>query len=135
MGDIQTHTLSTDGFATKSQVGDYTLDIDATNETGPNPNEVLVADYAACILPAFPTGAQQVGHDDLGKVQIDAEADLDDGDDLSAIRFDIYVEADLDDETLADITERAEGICHVHTALRDDLAAEITVHGGADIQG
>ncbi|WP_136588974.1 OsmC family protein [Salinigranum halophilum] len=135
MGDIQTHTLSTDGFATKSQVGDYTLDIDATNETGPNPNEVLVADYAACFLPAFRVGAQQVGHDDLGKVQIDAEADLDDGDDLSAIRFDIYVEADLDDETLADITERAEGICHVHTALRDDLAAEITVHGGADIQG
>ena len=135
MGDIQTHTLSTDGCATKSQVGDYTLDIDATNETGPNPNEVLVADYAACFLPAFRVGAQQVGHDDLGKVQIDAEADLDDGDDLSAIRFDIYVEADLDDETLADITERAEGICHVHTALRDDLAAEITVHGGADIQG
>ncbi|WP_318569681.1 OsmC family protein [Salinigranum marinum] len=133
MADIQTHTLSTDGFASKSQVGDYTIDIDATNETGPNPNQVLVADYAACFLPAFRVGGQQTGHDDLGAIQIDAEADLDDGDDLSGIRFDIYVEADLDDETLADITERAEGICHVHAALREDLYADVTVHGGVEI--
>jgi organic hydroperoxide reductase OsmC/OhrA len=133
MADIQTHTLSTDGFASKSQVGDYTIDIDATNETGPNPNQVLVADYASCFLPAFRVGGQQTGHDDLGAIQIDAEADLDDDDDLSGIRFDIYVEADLDDETFADITERAEGICHVHTALRADLSADITVHGGVEI--
>jgi organic hydroperoxide reductase OsmC/OhrA len=135
MADIQTHTLSTEGFASKSQVGDYTLDIDATNKTGPNPNEVLVADYAACFLPAFRVGGQQTGHDDLGKIQIDAEADLDDDDDLSAIRFDIYVEADLDDDEFAEITERAEGICHVHAALRESLYADVTVYGGADIQG
>jgi organic hydroperoxide reductase OsmC/OhrA len=133
MADIQTHTLSTDGFASKSQVGDYTIDIDATNETGPNPNQVLVADYASCFLPAFRVGGQQAGHDDLGAIQIDAEADLDDDDDLSGIRFDIYVEADLDDETFADITERAEGICHVHTALREGLSADVTVHGGIEI--
>src|SRR6056297_2609592 len=122
MTDIETTTVSEEGYATTSQVGDFELSIDATDETGPNPNAVLVADYASCFLPAFRVGGNKEGHDDLGKVQIDAEADLDDGDDLSAIRFDIYVEADLDDETLADITERAEGICHVHTALRDDLA-------------
>ena len=114
MADIQTHTLSTDGFASKSQVGDYTIDIDATNETGPNPNQVLVADYASCFLPAFRVGGQQAGHDDLGAIQIDAEADL-------------------DDETFADITERAEGICHVHTALREGLSADVTVHGGIEI--
>jgi organic hydroperoxide reductase OsmC/OhrA len=135
MADIQTHTLSTEGFASKSQTGDFTLDIDATGETGPTPNQVLVADYASCFLPAFRVGGQQTGHDDLGKIQIDAEADLDDDDDLSAVRFDIYVEADLSDEEFAEITERAEGICHVHAALREDLAAEISVHGGADIQG
>jgi organic hydroperoxide reductase OsmC/OhrA len=134
MTDIQTHTLSTDGFATKSQVGDFTLDIDALNEDGPNPNQVLVADYASCYLPAFRVGGQQVGHDDLGKIQIDAEADLDGDDDLSAVRFDVYVEADLDDETFADIADRAEGICHVHAALREELHADVTVHGDADIQ-
>jgi organic hydroperoxide reductase OsmC/OhrA len=130
MTDIQTHTLSTDGFATKSQVGDFTLDIDALNEDGPNPNQVLVADYASCYLPAFRVGGQQVGHDDLGKIQIDAEADLDGDDDLSAVRFDVYVEAD----TFADIADRAEGICHVHAALREELHADVTVHGDADIQ-
>jgi len=131
MSDIQTSTVSEDGFASTSQVGDFEFTIDATGETGPGPNAVLVADYAACFLPAFRVGGQQRGHDDLGKVQIDADADLDDDDDLAAIRFDVYVEADLDDETLAEIVERAEGICHVHSALRSELHAEITAHGDA----
>jgi organic hydroperoxide reductase OsmC/OhrA len=135
MADIQTHTLSTEGFASKSQVGDFTLAIDATGESGPSPNQVLVADYASCFLPAFRVGGQQTGHDDLGRIQIDAEADLDDDDDLSAIRFDVYVEADLSDEQFDEITERAEGICHVHAALREGLHADVAVHGGADIQG
>jgi organic hydroperoxide reductase OsmC/OhrA len=134
MSDIQTHTLSTEGFASKSQVGEFTLDIDALGDDGPTPNQVLVADYASCFLPAFRVGGQQTGHDDLGTIQIDAEADLDDDDDLSGIRFDVFVEADLSDEEFDEITERAEGICHVHAALRDGLHADITVHGGADIQ-
>jgi organic hydroperoxide reductase OsmC/OhrA len=134
MTDIQTHTLSTEGFASKSQVGDFTLDIDALGDSGPTPNQVLVADYASCFLPAFRVGGQQEGHDDLGKIQIDAEATLDDDDDLASVSFDIYVEADLSDEVLDAITERAEGICHVHTALREELHADISVHGGANIQ-
>ena len=131
MSDIQTSTVSDDGFASTSQVGEFELTIDATDETGPNPNAVLVADYAACFLPAFRVGAQQRGHDDLGTVQIDADADLDDDDDLEAIRFDIYVEADLDDGTLTEVVDRADGICHVHSALRSELRAEVTVHGNA----
>ncbi|WP_144900965.1 OsmC family protein [Halobellus captivus] len=131
MSDIQTSTVSEEGFASTSQVGDFELTIDALGEAGPDPNSVLVADYASCFLPAFRVGGQQRGHDDLGKVQIDADADLDDDDDLEAIRFDIYVEADLDDETLAEILERAEGICHVHSALRAELRADATVHGDA----
>ncbi len=130
MSDIRTSTVSNDGFASTSQAGEYELTIDPTDETGPGPNAVLVADYAACFLPAFRVGAQQRGVDDLGTVQIDADADLDD-DDLEAIRFGVYVEADLDDETLAEIVERAEGICHVHSALRPELHAEISVHGDA----
>ena len=131
MSDIRTSTVSDDGFASTSQAGEYELTIDPTGETGPGPNAVLVADYAACFLPAFRVGAQQRGVDDLGTVQIDADADVDDDDDLEAIRFGVYVEADLDDETLAEIVERAEGICHVHSALRPELHAEISVHGDA----
>ena len=131
MSDIQTSTLSDEGFASTSNAGEFELTIDATGETGPDPNTVLVADYAACFLPAFRVGGQQRGHDDLGKVQIDADADLDGDDDLEAIRFDVHVEADLDDETLAEIVDRAEGICHVHSALRPELRAEVTAHGDA----
>ncbi|MEM4780993.1 MAG: OsmC family protein [Halalkalicoccus sp.] len=131
MTDIETSTVSEEGFVSNSQVGDFELTIDATDEEGPNPNAVLVADYASCFLPAFRVGGQQRDHDDLGKLQIDAEADLDGDDDLSAIRFDIYVEEDLDDDELDEIVERAEGICHVHAALREELHADISVEGGA----
>lgn len=131
MSDIETTSVSEQGFATNSQVGDFSLTIDATDEEGPNPNAVLVADYASCFLPAFRVGGQQRDHDDLGQLQIDAEADLDGDDDLSAIRFDLYVEADLDDSELDEITERAKDICHVHAALREELHADISVEGGA----
>lgn len=131
MTDIETTTVSEEGFASTSQVGDFELSIDALDEAGPNPNAVLVADYASCFLPAFRVGAQKERVDDLGKVQIDAEADLNDEDDLSAIRFTVHVEADLSDEQFDAIVERAEGICHVHAALIPELHADVTVHGGA----
>jgi len=131
MSDIQTSTVSEAGFTSTSQVGEFELTIDALGEDGPDPNSVLVADYASCFLPAFRVGGQQRDHDDLGKIQIDADADLDDDDDLEAIRFDIYVEADVDEETLADILDRAKNICHVHSALREELRADATVHGDA----
>jgi organic hydroperoxide reductase OsmC/OhrA len=131
MSDIETTTVSEEGFGCTSQVGDFDMAIDATNETGPDPNSALVATYASCFLPAFRVGGQQRGEDDLGKIQIDSSADLNDDDDLTAIRFDIHVEADLSDEEFDEIVERAEGICHVHDALREELHADITVHGGA----
>ncbi|WP_253736539.1 OsmC family protein [Halohasta salina] len=131
MTDIETTTVSEDGYATTSQVGDFELSIDATDEAGPNPNAVLVADYASCFLPALRVGGNKEGHDDLGTIQIDAEADIDEGDDLSAIRFAVHVEADLSDDELAAIVDRAEDICHVHAALKPELHADIEVHGGA----
>ncbi|MFC7129665.1 OsmC family protein [Haloferax chudinovii] len=131
MSDIQTSTVSEDGFACTSQVGDFDLQIDATDETGPNPNAALVATYASCFLPAFRVGGQKTGFDDLGKVQIDADADLDDGDDLTSISFDVYVESDLSDDEFAEITALAEDICHVHDALREELQADVTVVGDA----
>ena len=131
MTDIETTTVSEEGYATTSQVGDFELSIDATDETGPNPNAVLVADYASCFLPAFRVGGNKEGHDDLGTIQIDAGADIDEGDDLSAIHFTIHVEADLSEDDLDAIVDRAEDICHVHAALKSELHAEIDVHGGA----
>ncbi|WP_129116748.1 OsmC family protein [Halegenticoccus tardaugens] len=131
MSDIQTTTVSEQGFASTSQVGDYDLSIDPTDEEGPNPNATLVATYAACFLPAFRVGGRQVGHDDLGKVQIDADADLDGDDDLEAIRFEIHVEKDIADDELDEIVARGEEICHVHAALREGLHADISVNGGA----
>lgn len=131
MTDIETTSVSEQGFVTNNQVGDFSLTIDATDEEGPNPNDVLVADYASCFLPAFRVGGQQRDHDDLGKLQIDAEADVDDEDDVSAIRFDIYVEEDLSEDEAEEIVDRAEGICHVHAALREELEADISVETDA----
>ncbi|WP_280585872.1 OsmC family protein [Halorubrum sp. Boch-26] len=131
MSDIETSTVSEEGYACTSQVGDFDLQIDATDETGPNPNAALVATYASCYLPAFRVGGNQRGEEDLGKIQIDASAELDEDDDLTAIAFDVHVGADLDDETASEIAERAEGICHVHTALRDELHADISVYPDA----
>lgn len=130
MADINVTSTSDEGFATTSQLGDFELTIDATGEEGPDPNETLVADYASCYIPAFRVGAQQRDHDDLGKVEIDAAADLDDDDDLESISFDISVEADLDGEE-DEIAERGEDICHVHSALREELHADISVESDA----
>ena len=131
MTDIETTTASEEGYACTSQVGEFDLQVDATRETGPEPNETLVATYASCFIPAFRVGGSQRGEEELGRIQIDAEADLDDDDDLAAIRFDLHVGADLDDGTAAEIVEWAEEICHVHSAVRPALRAEITVHADA----
>jgi len=130
MTDIITESTSEEGFTTRSVVGDFELTIDATGEDGPDPNATLVADYASCFIPAFRVGAQQRGMDDIGRVEITAEADLDDDDDLSAIRFKLRVEADLGEDK-DDVIDRAEDICHVHSALREALHAEITVEDDA----
>jgi organic hydroperoxide reductase OsmC/OhrA len=130
MADIDVTSTSTEGFSTTSTIGDWELRVDATDENGPNPNAVLVADYASCFIPALRVGAQQEGFDDLGTVQVDVTATLDDNDDLSGIAFDIAVETPLGD-AIDDVLARAEDICHVHTALREELHAEITVDDGA----
>lgn len=130
MADINVTSTSTEGFSTTSTIGDWELSVDATDENGPNPNAVLVADYASCFIPALRVGAQQEGFDDLGTVQVDVTATLDDNDDLSGIAFDMAVETSLGD-ALDDVLARAEDICHVHTALREELHAEITVDDGA----
>ncbi|MCG1003022.1 MULTISPECIES: OsmC family protein [Halobacterium] len=128
---IEVTSTSEEGYVTRSRVGDYELTVDATEEEGPEPNGVLLADYASCFVPAFRVGGNKEGFDDLGRIDVDVEGDLDDEDDLEAVRFHILVEADLDDEEFDAIVERAEDICHVHSALREELHAEITGETGA----
>jgi organic hydroperoxide reductase OsmC/OhrA len=132
MTDIDVVSRSTEGYATSSAIGDWELTIDATDQEGPNPNAVLAADYASCFIPAFRVGADQEGFDDLGTIEVMVHAALDDSDDLESISFDISVEASLGD-SVDDVVARAEDICHVHAALRDDLQADVSVEDGADL--
>ena len=129
MADIEVNSTSEDGFASQARTGGFEITIDGTEEEGPSPNQVLVADYAACYTAAFRVGGQQGDYDDLGQIEIDAEGDLDDDDDLSAIRFDMRVEADLGDDA-DDLVSRGEDICHVHAALREELHANISLQDG-----
>lgn len=127
MTDIQTTTVNEEKFHALSRAGDFELSIDATGTDGPTPNEVLVADYASCFTFACRAGANREMDVDLGKVETEAEADLNDDDDLTGIRFHIQVEADLDDEEIDRLIELGEDICHVHDSLKDELHAEIDV--------
>lgn len=132
MTDIESTTVNEEGFTATGRVGDFDIATDAQGETGPTPNEVLLADYAACFSYAFRAGAMRADDDyELGKIQTDAEADLDDEDDLEAIRFTLHVEGALSDDDVNFLLDRAEDICHVHAALREGLYADVTVNPGA----
>lgn len=131
MTDIETTTVCEEGYLCHSTIGEYDLSADALGEDAPTANQTLVAAYASCYLPALRVAGRQRNHDDLGQIAIDSAADLDSDDDLEAIRFDLKVEADVSDDELAEIVERAKGICHVHSAVRPGLQADITATGNA----
>ncbi|QSG07939.1 OsmC family protein [Halapricum desulfuricans] len=124
MSDISLTTTNTSGFDTESVIGGFAVGIDPMTETGPDPNSVLVADYAACFLPAVRMGARKSGYD-LGKMEIEAEADLTDEDNLESISFTLKVEGNV--ENPEELVELGEQFCHVHTALREELHADVTV--------
>ncbi|HET7324918.1 MAG TPA: OsmC family protein [Halococcus sp.] len=129
MADIEVNSTSEDGFTTRNRTQGFDITIDGSEEEGPSPTATLVADYAACYVAAFRVGGQQGDYDDLGQIEIDAEADLDDGD-LEAVRFDMRVEEALGDDA-DDLVSRGEDICHVHAALRDELHADIALEDDA----
>lgn len=131
MVDIETTTVNEAKYHALSRAGDFELSIDATGSDGPTPNEVLVADYASCFTFACRAGATRRLDIDLGRIETEAEADLDDSEDLSAIRFHIRVEAELDDEETAELIELGESICHVHAAMKESLHADVEVTADA----
>jgi len=131
MSDIEVSSVCEEGFTTENEIdGEWSLVVDALGEDGPNPNQVLAADYASCYIPAFRVGAQQEGYEDVGRVEVDVSADLDEDDDLESISFEIRVEESLGDDVGA-IVERGENICHGHSALQNGLHADISVEDDA----
>ncbi|WP_225333796.1 OsmC family protein [Halomicrobium urmianum] len=131
MADIQVTSTSEEGFTTSNVIDDeWELTIDALSEDGPDPNQVLAADYASCYIPAFRVAGDQTGYDDLGRIEVDVSADIDEDDDLESIAFDIRVEADVSGDE-DELIELGEEICHVHSALREGLHADISVEGDA----
>lgn len=127
MTDIQTTTVNEEKFHALSRAGDFELSIDATGTDGPTPNEVLVADYASCFTFACRAGANRQMDVDLGKVETEAEADLNDDDDLTGIRFHMQIEADLDADQVDQLLELGQDICHVHDSLKEELYADVDV--------
>jgi len=131
MTDLEVRSVSEEGYVTTSRTGDFRLTIDATDREGPNTNAVLLADYASCFVPALRVAGRQRGHDDLGRVEIAVEGDLDERDDLAAIRFRLRVGAAISQTDLDDVVARAKEICHVESALREELRAEVTAETDA----
>jgi organic hydroperoxide reductase OsmC/OhrA len=130
MADIEVESTCEEGYTVESVInGEWELIVDALSEDGPSPNEVLAADYASCYIPALRVAAGKYNHDDIGEVDIEVAADLDEDDDLEHIAFDVTVEESLGDEE-RDIVELAEDICHVHSALIEELHAEIHIESG-----
>jgi uncharacterized OsmC-like protein len=131
MADIESHTVNEEKFFATSRVGDFELSIDSTGEDGPTPNETLVAAYASCYTAAFRAGGQREHDVDVGRLEIDAEANLDDDDDLTDVSFTLRVEADLDDRQAEEMVGTANDICHVHAAVHEGLHADVDVVPGA----
>lgn len=130
MVDIEVESTCDEGYTTESVInGEWEIVVDALNEDGPSPNEVLVADYASCYIPALRVAADKYGHGDIGTIDVEAGADLDEDDDLETIEFHVEVEESLGDEQ-QDIVELATDLCHVHSALIERLHAEITIESG-----
>jgi uncharacterized OsmC-like protein len=120
-------TTSTEGYSSTSEIGEYTLEIDATGEQTPGTLETLLASYAACYVPALRVGAKQRDAGELGEITIEVTGELNDDDKLAAVQFDVDTEANLDDETAEKVVSRAEQLCKVHDALKSDLHAEVSL--------
>ncbi len=124
-------TVSTEGFDSISQIRDWEVSIDPTGESAPDTLELLLADYAACAVPAFRVGAEQRGVEDLGRLEIEVSGELNDDDKLASVSFDAAVETELEDGKAAEILERVEALCKVHDALKPELHADMSLRGGA----
>jgi len=131
MSDIEVTSVCAEGYTVENEIdGEWSLVVDALSEDGPSANQVLVADYPSCYIPAFRVAAGEHGYDDVGHIEVEAEADLDEDDDLESMTWTLKVEEALGEDG-QDIVELGEEICHVHSSLREDLHADITLEDDA----
>ena len=131
MSDIEVTSVCEEGYTVENEIdGEWSLVVDALSKDGPSANQVLVANYPSCYVPAFRVAAQQTGYDDVGRIEVEAEAELDEDDDLESMSWTLMVEESLGDDG-REIVELGEEICHVHSALRDDLHADIALEDDA----
>lgn len=124
-------SVSDAGYSAVNSIRDFEITIDPNGEDSPDTVELLLADYAACYVPALRVGGKQRGADDLGRIENHVTGEVDDDGKLTSVRFEISVEADIDDETGRKILDRAFELCKVHDALKDSLHADATIEGGA----
>lgn len=127
----EAHTVSEEGFTSTSEIRDFELFVDPGGDEAPDTIEVLLADYAACSVPAWRVGAQQRGVDDLGRLEIDVSGEVNDDGKLESVSLDASVETELEDGKAEEIVERVEALCKVHDALKESLHADMTLEGGA----
>jgi organic hydroperoxide reductase OsmC/OhrA len=128
MADIEISSSNESGFSATSHIREFELSTHAQGETGPTPNEVIVADYAHCFSYAFWATAMRGDFEDPDAIHTEAAADLDADDDLTAIRLTLDVETGYTRAEVQQLIEGAEELCHVHAALRPALHADVTVH-------
>ncbi|MFB6266670.1 MAG: OsmC family protein [Halodesulfurarchaeum sp.] len=121
-------SISRAGFATENHIGEHTITVDSREERGPNPTATLLASYASCFVVGLRIAASEEGFDDLGTVQIDVTGTRDDSNDLDGVAFDLAIEHYPGDEAADEVVDRALRTCHVGTALREELEADVTVH-------
>lgn len=127
----QVTTVSEDGYASTTEVRDFSVDIDPGGEAAPDTLESLLASYGACYVPALRVGAKQRDVGELGHIELDITGDLNDDDKLAGITFDIAVGADVSAADGEEVIERAFELCKVHDALKGELHAETTFEGNA----
>ncbi|MFB6139216.1 MAG: OsmC family protein [Halosimplex sp.] len=131
MSDIEVTSVCEDGYTVENEIdGEWSLVVDALSGDGPSANQVLAADYVSCYIPALRVAASEHGYDDIGRVEAEVEAELDEDDDLESMTWTLFVEADLGNDG-QDVVELGEEICHVHSALREGLHADVTLEDDA----
>ncbi|AEN05178.1 OsmC family protein [Halolamina sp.] len=127
----QVTTVSEDGYASTTEVRDFSVDIDPGGESAPDTLEALLASYGACYVPALRVGAKQREVGELGRIELDITGDLNDDDKLAGVTFDIAVSADVSEAEGQAAIDRAFDLCKVHDALKSELHAETNFEGNA----
>ncbi|NHX35573.1 MULTISPECIES: OsmC family protein [Halolamina] len=127
----QVTTVSEDGYASTTEVRDFSVDIDPGGESAPDTLESLLASYGACYVPALRVGAKQRDVGELGKIELSITGELNDDDKLESVHFDVAVENDVSEADGAEAIDRAFDLCKVHDALKSELHAETTFEGDA----